>query len=246
MESKLEPFSQARILLENFRDSGCIVLSGESGVGKTCFALQSINESIRGGKKCFYLHSNTSKNDLLLVAQSLGFDLARSVKREDVLLIDAYSYHADVPASSNFAWPPLSKLSDLAKVIGDATSDVKEFRIVFDDVSTLLMYFSAEESYKFLATVTSRLRSSQALGLFLLIPEVLNHSLENVLPTLFDGVLQLKIQDTPLGVQRLLRVSCMKGTRHRVEWTRLEIGSSGVFIQGPEYPSNRNLKYLTQ
>src|SRR3954463_3122609 len=53
------------------------LIQGSPGVGKTTLALQFLLEGARLGEKCLYVTLSESKEELDVVAQSHGWDLAK-------------------------------------------------------------------------------------------------------------------------------------------------------------------------
>jgi KaiC/GvpD/RAD55 family RecA-like ATPase len=46
-----------------------------------------------------------------------------------------------------------------------------------------------------------------------------------------DGVIELKIEESEVGIARSLRVLKMIGARHSTAWTRYDISDEGKFVK---------------
>lgn len=74
-------------------------------------------------------------------------------------------------------------------------ADVGRVRICFYSLSTLLMYAELETVFRFLHVLSGRVDSIGALGLFALDPTTHDESTVNTLKQLFDGVVEVRLDD---------------------------------------------------
>jgi hypothetical protein len=53
----------------------------------------------------------------------------------------------------------------------------------------------------------------------------------NLLRIRFDGIIEMKIDESGSDIKRLLRIFSLKGARHSTEWTPFEITDRGIVMK---------------
>lgn len=82
-----------------------------------------------------------------------------------------------------------------------AAADVTQTRIVFDSLSTLLMYAELETVFRFLHVLSGRVESIDGLGFFAIDPTTHESDTINTLKQLFDGMIELRESDSGLEIR---------------------------------------------
>jgi len=164
----------------------------------------------------------------IVESSSLGFDLEESKLKDRLVLIDAYSGPADLQSTSQIVLPGNITLSDLSITLRRVTKDDGRLRFVFDELSSILSYVEPDAAFRFVQILVPRLRAKKATAIFILIPNVVQSRLENLLPSIFDGHFEMRIEDTGMDIRRLFRVRSMVGQKHKTDWVDFKIGLGGL------------------
>ena len=226
----VEPFPRAREFLASWPESGCFLLTGPSGVGKSVLALQYINDCLLAGKKVVVVHTNAPSETLIEQSKSMAFDLQEAKERNQLIFIDVYSGLTGRPSSSQNSIQVRqgANLADVVLAIQKILEQTKDFCFVLDDITSLLPFSSSGAAYRFAHGLVSKLRVHKARGLFISIPHIMDPKIERLFPSLFDGQLEMKRETTEKGIRRLFRLRFVRGVNHKTNWVEFSINRGGV------------------
>ncbi len=90
-------------------------------------------------------------------------------------------------------------------------SGVRTNRIVFNSLSTLLMYSNLQTVFRFLHVFTGRVQSAEALGLFVIDSTAHDDQTMSTLRQLFDGEIEVREADGNESEVRMKGVGSMSG-----------------------------------
>jgi len=214
--------------------NGCFLLTGKSGVGKSVFALEFIHDGLEAGMKGVYIHTSVPTEGLMEQAASLGLKLDGADFKPRLILIDVYASLAGLPSTSQIVLQQGATLNDLSHAVNQATKDLSGFRFVLDDLASVLAFTTPQVAFKFTQILLSRLKAQKTTGILTLIPGVLSPEQEKLLPTLFDGQLELDVEETPKGLTRRFRIRTMRGAKHRTDWIQVDIREGGLQVVEPK------------
>ena len=195
------------IMLEGgYQNPGNILLIGPSGMEKNAFAFHFAKSSSENGNKVFYIATDTTPEDIVNKASSVGIELASG---KDFKFIDCYSSTlgtASPPFKETVQVSGPSALNDLSLAMNEAIKESagKKMAVVFHSLSSLVLYNQKDSILKFLQVVGGRLKNADAT-VILLIEEgmhekqlfaMLVHSMDSTF-TIHDkgGSFELKIPD---------------------------------------------------
>ena len=218
------------MLVERSTGHGCFLLLGKSGVGKSIFALQFIHDGLAAGMKGVYIHTSVPTEGLMEQASSLHLNLDEGDLKERLILIDVYASLAGLPSTSQVVLQQGATLNDLSHAINEATKNLTNFRLVLDDLASVVAYTRPEVAFKFTQVTLSRLRAQKATAIMILIPGVISAEQERLLPTVFDGLLEMDSEETLEGLKRRFRVRTIRNAKHRTDWVQFDIYEGGIQV----------------
>ena len=64
--------------------------------------------------------------------------------------------------------------------------------------------------------------------MFSLTTDILEPRFQNALVSMYDGVLEMKIQEGPEGLERFVRIYSLRGQKHSTKWNRFDITDEGI------------------
>lgn len=157
------------ILEGGYSNPGNILMEGPSGIEKSAFAYHFAADA--GPKENAYIVcGNTSPADIMKKAATIGINL----NKENIRFIDCYSPtlgKGEMASSEKIRMVTgPGALNDISLMLNEATSESsgKRIRIVFDTLSTFVIYNPKDSIKKFLSVVEGRLKSAGATTIFLI------------------------------------------------------------------------------
>ncbi len=155
------------IILEGgYPNPSNFILLGPTGMEKIAFAYHFAGSN-KADETSYIVCGNSSPEDIKSKASTMGIDLG------NVHFIDCYSstLGRELPNNSEnvtiVSGP--SALNDISLAINEAIgkSSGKRMRVVFDTLSTFVLYNSKDSIKKFLSVIEGRLRNAGATTLYL-------------------------------------------------------------------------------
>jgi KaiC/GvpD/RAD55 family RecA-like ATPase len=161
--------SDLDIILEGgYTNPGNILMEGPSGIEKSAFAYHFA--ATAGPKENSYIIcGNTSPADIIKKAGAIGIDL----RKENVRFIDCYSStlgRGDLQSSEKVRMVQgPGALNDISLMLNEAVAESsgKRMRVVFDTLSTFVIYNPKDSIKKFLSVVQGRLKSAGGTTIYL-------------------------------------------------------------------------------
>ncbi len=107
------------------------MIQGDPGVGKTTLALQFLLQGARSGEKGLYITLSETKDELLAVAKSHGWDLAEI----DVLELTSMEQQMLSESQNTLFHPSEVELMQTVRIVLDHVEKVQPERVVIDSLS---------------------------------------------------------------------------------------------------------------
>ncbi len=122
-----------RILIGGLPRNRFYLVQGDPGVGKTTLGLQFLLEGTRTGEKGLYITLSETRQELLGVAQSHGWDL------DELAIFELSAIEETLTAESQntLFHPSEIELNHITKILKDKVNEVEPVRVVFDSLSEL-------------------------------------------------------------------------------------------------------------
>lgn len=180
-------------------DSGTYLLAGPAMSGKYDLLVGMLVEGFSAGEAGLFVTTNQD-------AEAVYEDIEARVDSPPahLRLVDCVSEQP--PSDSRLVDDQVEYVSSPADLTGIgigvseqlrrfAEADVQWTRIGFYSLSTLLMYVELETVFRFVHVMTGRVESIDGLGVFTIDPTTHDRSTINTLKQLFDGMIELRVDD---------------------------------------------------
>ncbi len=170
-----------------------LIMIGPSGMEKVAFAYHFAGAAAPD-ENPYIICGNSSPSDIIKKASTMGIDL------NNVHFIDCYSstLGREEPKSTEkiTVVPGPSALNDISLALNAAIAESsgKRMRVVFDTLSTFVLYNSKDSMRKFLAVIEGRLRNAGATTLYLVDEGVHDRQLLSLIEHGMDEVYTLAEQ----------------------------------------------------
>lgn len=181
--------SDLDIILEGgYFSPGNIVLVGPSGMEKAAFAFH-FAAAAGPNEAAYIVCGNSSPADIINKASTMGINL----NKPNIFFIDCYSATlSNAPQASTDkikTVPGPSALNDISLALNEAIkeSNGKRMRVVFDTLSTFVIYNPKDSIRKFLSVIEGRLKSVNATTIYLIDEGVHDKQLQSLLEHGMDG-----------------------------------------------------------
>jgi KaiC/GvpD/RAD55 family RecA-like ATPase len=177
------------ILEGGYRSPANLILIGPSGMEKAAFSYHFA--AAAKAETAFIICGNASPKDIISKAGTMGIDLSKTH------FIDCYSAtlgKVPQPEEGNITIVDgPSALNDISLALNEAIkkSAGKRMRVVFDTLSTFVLYNSKDSMRKFLSVIAGRLKSANATTLYLIDEGVHDRQMLSLLEAGMDDKFEL-------------------------------------------------------
>jgi KaiC/GvpD/RAD55 family RecA-like ATPase len=222
-----EVFPGASLLIDGEIPRGIYLLAGPSGAGKTSFCKTFIARGLSNKETGIYLSTDEDCGEIQASIQKLMEDQDRM--KGDFKLIDAYSWRVrGVMSSGPFVTVDPANLTGVMIACQKICQGVSKPRFIFDSITNLAIQSNPDTTLKFLQLVTAKIRSVSALAFFTLIPPSHDSMFVSTVRTMFDGIFEMRLDDTGSEITRMFRIFSIKGVNHQTRWIIFNITERGI------------------
>lgn len=217
-------------------DDGAILLSGPAKVGKTSFCKAFARTALESGRPVVYLPSNETAGEVRgAIRKALEGTYGETAQTptlpsqdDELRILDCYSALMGKEAETKYVLKSLANLTDLSITLKAAWEGLTKSCLVVDDLTSIIQEAGTDVSLKFLRQLLAKIKGAEALGLFSLTTEILEPRFQNALVVMFDGILEMKIEDGTEGLERYIRIYSLRGQKHSTKWNRFDITDEGI------------------
>ena len=111
-------------------------------------------------------------------------------------------------------------------IVSSSTGN-RSIRVVVDSLTQLLTLFREDAVLKFVNDLSFLLKDAEAMAIFTLTSPLSNEYLTNALSSIFDGIIEMKIEDQHGSLARSIRLLSIKGVHHKPSWVYFDIADDG-------------------
>ena len=103
----------------------------------------------------------------------------------------------------------------------------RSVRIVVDSLTHLLAVFGESAVLKFVNDLSFLLKEVEAMAIFTLTAPSTSEYLTNALSSIFDGIIEMKLEEHNEGLNRSVRLLSIKGLHYNPSWIKFKIIDDG-------------------
>jgi len=175
-----------------------VLLIAPPGMEKMVFSIKMLEQTLRAGGGAIYVTTDKFPSDIEENAKTLGIDITQHTNKS-LWFIDCYSWtlaESERPKErKDILVPGPSALNDLSIGVAQSLRDAGENpKIIFQSVSTLLLYNNPEIVFRFLQILGARLKAANAVTLFHCEEGMHDEKTVTTLKHLVDHVIEIKIE----------------------------------------------------
>jgi KaiC/GvpD/RAD55 family RecA-like ATPase len=211
------------LLPQGYPSASAVLVMGDPSTGKTTLIVQLVIEALKKGKDVVYASLDDFPDSVREFMKLLGLDPRNyeASGRRKLVFIDCYSFLVGVKSKEQYSEDP-QRLSDLSIVISKALSESRNpgsVLFALDSFTTLIQRSGVRPSFDFLHTLVAKIRSSRASFVSSISRKAFHPAIIAAIQDKVDGVIEMKVEDTPEGLSRYVRIPKMKGATHVTAWT---------------------------
>jgi circadian clock protein KaiC len=185
------------------------MVQGDPGVGKTTLALQFLLEGARAGEKGLYITLSETRDELMAVAESHGWDLSKI----EVLELSAVEQQMLAEAQNTLFHPSEVELMQTVRIVQEHVERVKPARLVIDSLSEFRLL--SQDALRYRRQMLSFKQYFAGNGsTVLLLDDRTSGESDTLIQSIAHGVISLKRIFSSFGTERRqLNVVKLRGVK---------------------------------
>jgi circadian clock protein KaiC len=217
-----------RILGGGYASNRIHLLEGAPGAGKTTLGLQFLLEGVRKSERCLYITLSESRDELLHVASTHGWDLAGI----DIFELVPPELSLDPEREQSIVYASDLELGETVGMVMEEVERLAPARIVFDSLSEIRLLAQGSLRYRRQVLALKHYFAQRGCTAVFLDDLTDNAAADDLsLHSLAHGVVRLEQNAAQYGSERRrLRVFKMRGRRFMGGFHDFEIRTGGVEI----------------
>jgi KaiC/GvpD/RAD55 family RecA-like ATPase len=199
-----------------------ILILGDPGTGKTTLCNQFVKSFAKAGGPAIIVALDEPPREIRQALSKLGVDQSK------LILVDCYSSNIGLRSEERIAADPKNPSSvsiAISKAIGEAGSRGGEGRglLVLDSLTAIIQKCGISIAMDFMRNLLAKCKEAK-LSLLVTLNRLAYHAaVLAAFQDLSDGVIELKGEETPSGIQHYARIPKMRGVGHSTHWVPYEI-----------------------
>jgi KaiC/GvpD/RAD55 family RecA-like ATPase len=158
-------------------------------------------------------------------------DIKSYKEKTMVRIVDGCSWKSGIKSSSAYAVDAQQNyLTAISIKIKKAQQGFTSTRFIFDSVSEMTALSDPDSVLNFLQVLSTRIRLKGGKAIFVIAAGAHDEHFLNLLRITFDGILEMRLNETNDEIQRLLRIFSLKGVRHKTNWIPFKITDKGIVL----------------
>ena len=199
----------------------------DPGAGEENLLRHFVSRHLRSGKTVVYV---TLDNFPINIRQTIEPDLTSDVDWSSLIFVDSYSKAVGVESDEAYIADP-ENLSAISIAISDILNKNTISLVVLNSFNTLVQKRGFGSAIEFLRVLIARCRQAKCLCLVTMSRKAHPFAMVASVQDIVDGVIELKVDDTPEGISRALRILKMVGVKYLTNWEPYGISDDGELVQ---------------
>lgn len=221
-------------------ESTSVMITGDSGVGKTMLSLKLAELFLSRGKRCIFVAIDQPPATIRHIATEAHHSLSRlasalSEGSEDFAIVDSFSSIGGLRATERYAINQafnLEQMRDTIKVLYEKNNGRAGVVVMLDSVNQLFMHRDANLVLRFLSECRARLLGKGGALVFSLTEGAMPETVYQSAGSMVDVIIQMKFAEGRLGHLRRFRLAKIRGQNVFDEWVYFEVlPKEGIVFQ---------------
>lgn len=216
-----------KVLPDGMPSTSATLILSDPGAGEENLLAHFVSQQIQSSKAVVYVTLDNFPANIRQIVQT------QSGARFDwtsLIFVDCYSKTVGVESEEAYTVDP-ENLSAISIAISDTMSKNTVSLMVIDSFNTLIRKRGFRSAIELLRVLVARSRQARCLCFVTMNRKAFHPAFVASAQDIVDGVIELKIDETPTGIARSLRVLKMVGTKHLTIWVPYDISDDAKFIE---------------
>lgn len=217
-----------------------MLLLGPPGSGKTLYSMQFLRNNLSNGFDCVYISCSRGLTTERFSSYFIDKDkeLGRVPSYYSPFSLKTTGEGA---AKSGNQRPNIDEISNISDFLGVCTKHISTIGrkanpqpicIVVDSLTNLAARFSSDEVNKFVAGFYDFLKANGNITALLTYTGSPSTDAADVLGSLVDGVIKLRMEDSDEEIRRSVRIVSLKGSHNTPRWVEFSVQPDGALQFG--------------
>jgi KaiC/GvpD/RAD55 family RecA-like ATPase len=215
-----------KVLPEGMPTTSSTLILSDPGAGEENLLAYFVSQQIQSAKPVMYV---TLDNFPANVRQVVQFQSDVSLDTASIIFVDCYSKTVGLESDASHVVDP-ENLSEISIAVSDIMNKKAISLIVIDSFNTLIRKRGIRSAIELLRVLVARARQARCLCLLTMNRKAFHPAIVASAEDMVDGVLELRVEETPKGITRSLRVLKMVGVKHLTNWVPYEISDEAKFV----------------
>ncbi len=193
-------------------ENSLILISGESGTAKDELAYRFIEDGIKQDEAILCVLLSHSVQEYLDKIKEKTDKVGEYIASGRLNFIDCFTFRA-IPKEklpNTTVMGTANDLLGLSVKINELSHQSERLRIVFDQISVLMIYNSPMHVVQFIQTLAARVRQRGQSALLVLDTGVIDAKIEKTLQSVVDTFVETSRRDSSEGTKQLVRIKFSK------------------------------------
>jgi KaiC/GvpD/RAD55 family RecA-like ATPase len=217
-----------KVLPDGLSATSTVLILSDPGSGEESLLAHFLVQQMQAAKSVVYLTLDNFPANIRHIVQSHPGE--GNVDWSSLIFIDCYSTTVGAESDEPQTVDP-ENLSAISIAISDVMSKTIVSLIILNSFNTLIRKRGIRSAIEFLRVLVARARQAKCLCLVTMNRKAFHPAIVASAQDTVDGVIELKIEEGPEGIERYLRILKMTGLRHLTSWTPYEVSDEGEFVQ---------------
>lgn len=185
------------LLKGGFPERSSVLLIGPPKSGKTVFGMQYLFEGLSNDEYGIFIVTNNFPEELIKRFDNFG-KLDKILEKKLIKFVDAYSFHAGIEKENTIFIIRVNgptALSEIGIVFSEISKHIpkgSKVRVLFDSVSTLLLFNPPKQIANFVQQLNGKIKASNASSIFIVEEGMHDEKDITTLNSLLDVMMHLK------------------------------------------------------
>jgi len=204
-----------------------LLILSDPGAGEENLLAHFVSRHLSSQKAIVYV---TLDNFPANIRQNIQPRLTSKVDWSSLIFVDSYSKTIGVESDEEYTTDP-ENLSAISIAVSDILNKGTISMIALNSFNTLVQKRGFGSAIEFLRVLIARSRQAKCLCLVTMNRKAHHPAMVASAQDIVDGVIELKVDETPEGITRALRILKMVGAKYLTTWAPYEISDDGELVQ---------------
>ncbi len=217
-----------------------ILMQGPPAAGKTLLVNAFVRLAMQNDQPILYVSTESPAAEITSEARkATGTDIAP----ERFQVLDCYSSATGFPVHGVKVLSPCN-LSEVSIEFQSALRKLTRPYVVFDSIDAFALDAGEDTALKFFRTIAARVKERGTSGSATVTVGMHSSRFQTVLRAAFQGIIELKLDESKDRLERYLRIFALKGAVHTTDWYPFRITEDGILIGSDEYRQTLPLRHM--